>query len=55
MSPEPTVEQLIAAARARATSDDELALLDAVIAVTTPTKPSTRSYARSAPPDTPGP
>ncbi|MFF3467074.1 ClpX C4-type zinc finger protein [Streptomyces sp. NPDC002619] len=34
MSPEPTVEQLIAAARARAASDDELALLDAVIAVT---------------------
>ncbi|MFF3872843.1 ClpX C4-type zinc finger protein [Streptomyces sp. NPDC001978] len=34
MSPEPTVEQLIAAARAGATGDDELALLDAVIAVT---------------------
>lgn len=34
MSPEPTVEQLIAAARARATGDDELALLDAVIAAT---------------------
>ncbi|MGW7544006.1 ClpX C4-type zinc finger protein [Streptomyces sp. NPDC054770] len=34
MSQEPTVEQLIAAAHARAGSDDELALLDAVIAVT---------------------
>jgi hypothetical protein len=34
MSEEPTVEQLIAAARTRAGSDDELALLDAVIAVT---------------------
>lgn len=34
MSEEPTVEQLIAAAHARAGSDDELALLDAVIAVT---------------------
>ncbi|MGI3226138.1 ClpX C4-type zinc finger protein [Streptomyces sp. GTA36] len=34
MSEEPTVEQLIAAAHDRAGSDDELALLDAVIAVT---------------------
>jgi hypothetical protein len=34
MSEEPTVEQLIAAAHARVGSDDELALLDAVIAVT---------------------
>ncbi|MFE5814860.1 ClpX C4-type zinc finger protein [Streptomyces sp. NPDC056479] len=34
MSGEPTVEQLIAAAHARVSSDDELALLDAVIAVT---------------------
>ncbi|WP_369250400.1 Clp protease N-terminal domain-containing protein [Streptomyces sp. R41] len=34
MSEKPTVEQLIAAAHARAGSDDELALLDAVVAVT---------------------
>ncbi|GGJ14193.1 Clp protease N-terminal domain-containing protein [Streptomyces brasiliensis] len=34
MSAEPTADQLITAARARAGSDDELALLDAVIAVT---------------------
>ncbi|MEV4445577.1 MULTISPECIES: ClpX C4-type zinc finger protein [Streptomyces] len=34
MSEEPTVEQLIAAAHARAGNEDELALLDAVIAVT---------------------
>ncbi|MEV4453406.1 ClpX C4-type zinc finger protein [Streptomyces mirabilis] len=34
MSEQPTVEQLIAAAHARAGNDDELALLDAVIAVT---------------------
>ncbi|WP_107440202.1 ClpX C4-type zinc finger protein [Streptomyces sp. 142MFCol3.1] len=34
MSGEPTLEQLIAAARARAGDGDELALLDAVIAVT---------------------
>lgn len=33
MSGEPTVEQLVAAARARAGSDEELALLDAVIAL----------------------
>ncbi|MCZ4611341.1 hypothetical protein O3S80_47860, partial [Streptomyces sp. Lzd4kr] len=34
MSPEPTVDQLIQAAHAQATSDDPLDLLDAMLALT---------------------